>query len=69
MKIGIAVHCIVCGMRKKPIGRSAPLATANGLCDKDCPGYESAPKPGSLWPGESEMDFGFPCSDNATKEA
>lgn len=38
-EVGVAVSCTVCGMRKKPIGRSAPMAMAGGLCDGDCPGY------------------------------
>jgi len=45
-------NCAVCGRRKKPIGRSAPLEMANGLCDDDCAGYRLGPRPGHLWPGE-----------------
>jgi hypothetical protein len=44
--------CTVCDLRKKPIGRSAPLGMANGLCDDDCTGYRLEPRPGHLWPGE-----------------
>jgi hypothetical protein len=48
--------CAVCGMRKKPRGRSAPLEAANGYCDDDCPGYRQEPRPGHLWPGEIDRD-------------
>lgn len=52
--VGSAVMCVVCGLRKKPVGRSAPLEMANSLCDSDCPGYRQEPHPGYLWPGEEE---------------
>lgn len=59
--IGIAVNCAVCGLRKQPFGRSAPMSSAGGLCAGDeCPGYMQEPKPGDLWPGERREDFGFP---------
>jgi hypothetical protein len=58
MKVGIAVTCVVCGLRKKPVGRSAPLEMA--LCDHECPGYRQEPLAGVLWPGETEQDFGYP---------
>lgn len=57
---GQAVKCSTCGLRKQPIGRSAPLEMVNGLCDDDCPGYREEPLPGDLWPGESRIDFGYP---------
>lgn len=60
---GYAVHCTVCGMRKKPIGRSAPIESENGLCGYDCEGYKQDPFPGNLWPGETAEDLGYPCSD------
>jgi len=44
--------CIVCGRRKKPRGRSAPLETT--YCDDDCSGYYLHEMPGHLWPGEWE---------------
>ena len=56
-EIGKAVNCRVCGLRKLPIGRAAPLAMANSLCDHECPGYRDDPWPGSLWPGERMGDF------------
>lgn len=68
MRYGIAVLCQVCHLQKKPIGRSAPLEMASGLCDQDCEGYRRDPKPGDLWPGESASDFGYPCSSDATEE-
>lgn len=46
--------CTICGMPKKPVGRSAPLVAANSYCDHDCPGYDVEPKPGHLWPGEMQ---------------
>ncbi len=66
-KKGIAVYCQVCGLRKKPRGRSAGAAMASSLCDDECPGYQKEPLPGDLWPGETDADFGFSCSDNATR--
>lgn len=58
-KAGVAVNCIVCGRRKKPIGRSAPLEMANSLCDRECAGYYEVPLPGQLWPGETQEEFGY----------
>jgi len=49
---GCAPVCTLCGLRKKPIGRSAPLALANSLCDDDCNGYRDEPTACDLWPGE-----------------
>jgi hypothetical protein len=66
MLIGIRVTCAVCGLTKKPIGRSAPLACAGGLCDYECPGYRAEPYVGSLWPGESAEDFGYPIGTDGT---
>ena len=51
---GRYVECAVCGQQKKPIGRDS----SRSLCDDDCRGYDSDPKPGDLWPGESEKEFG-----------
>ena len=56
---GVAVECAVCHRMKKPVGRSALLRMANGLCDDDCPGYRQDPQPGSLWPGETREEFGY----------
>lgn len=67
-RVGIAVTCTTCHMRKKPIGRSAPLVMANSLCDHECPGYNFDPKPGTLWPGETCADFGYAHSHEATTE-
>ncbi len=41
---------------------------ANSLCDHECPGYLEDPLPGTLWPGESEEDFGYAINGNATIE-
>ena len=67
MKVGITVMCVVCGHTKKPIGRSGPLGTY--YCERDtCTGYDIEPLPGSLWPGETEEEFGYPISAHGTKE-
>ena len=68
MKMGIQVTCRSCHLPKKPVGRSAPLESANSWCDHECPGYYQEPYPGSLWPGETEEDFRYSISNNATKE-
>ena len=52
MTRGIAVECVICGLRKKPVGRSAPPGMA--LCDHECEGYFLPPNPGSLWPEETD---------------
>lgn len=67
LKVGISVECVECHRRKKPVGRSAPLEMANGLCDLDCDGYGRPPFAGSLWPGESEKEFGYPVADEGTE--
>jgi len=54
-KTGCAPMCSVCLMRKKPIGRSAPMEMANSLCDSDCVGYRQDPTPCDLWPGEAKI--------------
>ena len=41
---------------------------AGSLCDWKCPGYNEEPMPGSLWPGESEADFGYPVGPYGWKE-
>jgi len=66
MRVGIRIDCAVCGKQKCPVGRSAPLESY--LCDWECDGYRLAPFVGSLWPGESEVDFGFPVGPDGTKE-
>ena len=68
MKVGIAVDCTVCGLRKKPIGRSVPLWMARSLCDWPCPGYYEAPLSGSLFPGETEEEFGYYVGPHGVKE-
>jgi len=54
-----AVYCTVCGLRKKPVGRAAPLEMANSLCDYECEGYVLEPLPGYLWPNETQEEFGY----------
>jgi hypothetical protein len=65
MKEGIVVMCAVCGDMKKPIGRSAPFAH---YCDDDCPGYRLPPYAGSLWPGETDEQFGYPVGLHGWRE-
>jgi len=67
-RVGVRVECGTCHRMKKPIGRSASLAAANGYCDDDCAGYREAPLPGSLWPGEHSDDFGYPVSEDGSVE-
>ena len=43
-------RCKVCHLLKKPIGRDAPAAMANSLCDHECDGYAQDPMPGYEWP-------------------
>lgn len=59
-EIGHAVRCLVCGRTKAPVGRSVPNEIANGICDRDCEGYDKKPFTNSLWPGESRKEFGYP---------
>ena len=66
VRVGIVVECAGCGQRKAPIGRSVPLAMY--LCDCDCPGYRQDPYPGSLWPGETSDEFGYPVGTDGTVE-
>jgi len=76
-KVGVQVKCAVCGHMKKPRGRSGPLGAyycePRGPTESylfGCDGYYKPPFVGSLWPGESEADFGYPCMDDGTtKEA
>ncbi len=64
-KVGVAVECVVCRNTKAPIGRSIPLGLH--MCDDDCAGYRLAPHVGSLWPQESEADFGYPVQNAGTE--
>jgi hypothetical protein len=63
-KVGVIVECAVCGFQKAPIGRSVPFEMY--LCDHECTGYRQEPFPGSLWPGESESEFGYAVGDDGT---
>jgi hypothetical protein len=67
MRVGVTVYCSQCGQRKQPRGRSAPMGAA--YCDSECPGYNQEPRVGDLWPGETEEDFGYPCSNWGTVDA
>jgi hypothetical protein len=66
MRVGVVVECTVCGQRKSPRGRSAPLGSY--LCDWQCDGYDKDPQVGDLWPRETEEEFGYPVSANGTEE-
>lgn len=66
MKRGIRVTCTTCGHMKNPIGRSGPMQVI--YCDWGCPGYRGEPRVGSLWPGETDADFGYPSGDDGTEE-
>lgn len=62
MITGTVVRCAVCGHTKKPRGRSEPLGAYYCVPEWDghgCEGYDQDPQVGSLWPGESEEDFGY----------
>jgi hypothetical protein len=52
---------------KQPVGRSAGIGLTYCRSD-DCEGYWERPLPGSLWPEETEVEFGFQISDEGTKE-
>lgn len=56
-EVGRRVECAVCHRDKQPRGRAPPLDS--DYCDSDCPGYNTEPHIGSLWPGESRRDFGY----------
>lgn len=62
---GVSVQCAVCRHQKCPHGRSAPLGLV--MCMRDCPGYVIEPHVGCLWPGETDLDFGYPCCDVGTE--
>jgi len=64
-RVGIVVRCVTCHRMKKPVGRSSALQDAG--CNDECEGYRQAPYPGSLWPGETENEFGFSISDDGTE--
>lgn len=59
-RIGVTVRCLECGRTKKPLGRDSQ---DNGLCDHGCSRYYDYPRPDSLWPGETETQFGYPVGD------
>lgn len=66
MRVGIRVYCSVCHRQKVPHGRSA--SDQFSYCQQYCPGYDEEPKPGCLWPGETEKDFGYEVCPNAVEE-
>ena len=75
MKIGISVKCAVCGKTKAPRGRSLSPHSSESYChtgyspETECAGYRADPFPGDLFPGETENDVGYQCSDYATRLA
>lgn len=59
-RVGVAVTCAVCGRTKKPAGRSLAPTMAGSYCDGwECDGYWQDPKPGNLWPGETQEEYGY----------
>jgi hypothetical protein len=66
MRFGVIVECAVCGLQKKPHGRSEPMYSH--YCDDSCSGYAQEPRVGCLWPGETPDSFGYPCCDLGTVE-
>lgn len=64
-KRGVRAWCTTCSNPKQPVGRSAPLEAS--YCTRECSGYDKEPRVGSLWPGETDADFGYPCSDVGTE--
>ena len=64
-KIGVEVKCDACGRTKAPIGRSVPMGMS--MCDDDCAGYRQGVRSGSLWPGESEAEFGYPAGSDGVE--
>jgi hypothetical protein len=65
---GVYVQCSVCGRTKAPVGRSTPAGTYMCESATDCDGYALEPIVGSLWPNESEADFGYPVGDIGIRE-
>lgn len=60
-RVGVRVRCSCCYQTKAPRGRSAPFGC---YCNEECPGYNEEPYPDpSLWPNESEVDFGYPAGN------
>jgi hypothetical protein len=39
----------------------------SNYCDFECEGYELDPKPGCLWPRETDVDFGYKSCAHATR--
>jgi hypothetical protein len=66
VRVGVIVRCAVCGNMKKPIGRSGPMDAY--YCTEDCNGYRFPPYVGSLWPGESAEEYGYPVGKDGTEE-
>ena len=66
-RVGVVVTCSRCDYMKKPIGRSAPMGMH--YCDDECEGYRQPPYPGSLWPDETEAEFGYPVGPDGTTDA
>ena len=67
MRVGVKIVCTVCGQMKQPVGRSAPMGPSY-CTDDGCRGYPMPPEPGSLWPGETEVEFGYPVAAAGTIE-
>ena len=67
MRIGISVECAACHRYKAPRGRDVAMEMANSMCNWECPGYIQDPQVGSLWPGETDEQFGYPVGPAGTR--
>ena len=56
---GYYVKCVTCGNTKPPIGRSVSPMERSWCDSSSCKGYYEDPLPSSLFPGESESEFGY----------
>lgn len=56
-------ECSVCHRTKQPIGRSAPMEMANGLCNYECDGYRQDPQPTAHWNDEDAKDCASGCGE------
>jgi len=63
--VGQLVKCGTCRKTKQPLGRDAP--SRGSYCHgSECDGYMLDPTPGSLWPGETCVEYGFSATECRT---
>ena len=67
VRVGIAVACTVCGQRKAPTRTVGPTrhVSVRSRLSRVSTGPLSA---GSLWPGETSDEFGYPVGPDGTVE-